>query len=69
MNELEFAIEFNSEDLYETTEAALFREADGRLYKLADGHSDLSNHPVEQEVMEVMLAESPQRKIEYGGKS
>lgn len=41
MNELEFTIEFNGEDLYETTEAALFREADRRLRDLADGHSDL----------------------------
>lgn len=41
MNELDFTIEFNSEDLYDTAEESLFLEADGRLRQLADGHSDL----------------------------
>lgn len=41
MNELDFTIEFNSEDLYETTEAAMFQEADGRLRQLVKGHTDL----------------------------
>jgi ribosome-associated translation inhibitor RaiA len=40
MNELDFTIEFNS-PLDETLEAPLFAEADGRLHKLAEGHTDL----------------------------
>jgi ribosome-associated translation inhibitor RaiA len=46
MNELDFTIEFNSEDLYKTVEEALFLEADGRLRYLADGHSDLRGSAV-----------------------
>lgn len=41
MNELDFTIEFDSEDLSETVEAALFQEVDERLRELADGHTDL----------------------------
>lgn len=42
MNELDFTIEFNSEDLSEAVEEALFAEADRRLRKLAEGHTDLT---------------------------
>jgi len=42
MNELDFTIEFDSENLTETTEAELFTEADRRLRNLAEGHTDLT---------------------------
>jgi ribosome-associated translation inhibitor RaiA len=42
MNELDFTIEFNSENLSENAQAELFAEADRRLRKLADGHTDLT---------------------------
>lgn len=46
MNELDFTIEFNSEDVPEATEEALFVEADSRLRELADGHSDLTGSAI-----------------------
>ena len=42
MNELDFTIEFTSEDISEAVETALFQEADERLRQLAEGHTDLT---------------------------
>ena len=46
MNELDFTIEFNSDDLHETMDEALFREADSCLRNLAEGHTDLTGAAV-----------------------
>ena len=42
MNELDFTMELNSENLTKETEYTLFTEAEARLKELADGHTDLT---------------------------
>lgn len=42
MEELDFTIEFNSQDLSDQLEAEMFAEADSRLRELAGDHNDLT---------------------------
>jgi ribosome-associated translation inhibitor RaiA len=42
LNELDFTLELNSDDLAKKVEYDLFTEAETRLKKLADGHSDMT---------------------------
>lgn len=42
MNELDFTLELNSDNLTKETEYALFTEADTRLKALSGGHTDLT---------------------------
>ena len=67
MNELDFTIEFNSEDLYKTNDpttalkgalSAIERQVRQRRDKLQKTWEQPGNDPVTQEVMEVMLAEN-----------
>ena len=42
MNEIDFTLELNSDDLPKTAEYKLFTEAEERLHRLAVGHTDLT---------------------------
>lgn len=42
MDELDFTLEFNSQDLNDPLEAEMFAEADSRLRKLAAGQNDMT---------------------------